>query len=105
MRTFGDLVLLCFAIGGFGLLMTTVFRSAAATGITAGLLVASLFLTTLTGLLSWPSWTNRPSVFDAFGTPYVSMPRTSSLIYLLVLGAGCVMVAYVAMRRGMRVAD
>jgi len=105
MRTFGDVVLLCFAVGGFGLLATTVFRSGAATGITAGLLVASFFLTTVTGLLSWPGWTNWPSVFDAFGTPYSSTPKVGSLIYLLVLGAGSVLLAYVAMRRGMRVAD
>jgi ABC-2 type transport system permease protein len=105
LRTFADIVLLCFAIGGFGLLATTIFRSGAATGATAGLLVASFFLTTLTGLLSWPAWTNRPSVFNAFGTPYLSLPDVGSLIYLAVLGVGGVVISYVAMRRGMRVAD
>jgi putative exporter of polyketide antibiotics len=104
-RTFGDIVLLSFAIGGFGLLAVTLFRGAAATGLTAALLVASFFLTTLSGLLSWPAWTNRPSVFDAFGNPYISLPGWGSLLYLFALGAGCVLLAYAAMRRGMRVAD
>jgi hypothetical protein len=45
----------------------TVLRNAAATGITGGLLVGCFFLTTLAGLLSWLTWTMRPSVFDAFG--------------------------------------
>ncbi len=104
LRTFLAIVLLSFAIGGVGLMVVTVFRSAAATGITGGVLVASFFLTTVTGLLSWPAWTSRPSVFDAFGTPYLSTPAAGSLAYLFALGAGGLLVAYVAMRRGMRIA-
>jgi putative exporter of polyketide antibiotics len=104
LRTFLDIVLLSFAIGGIGLVATAVFRSAAATGVTGGLLVVCFFLTTVAGLLSWPSWASRPSVFDAFGTPYLSMPLTGSLIYLVALGGVGVLVAYVAMRRGMRIA-
>lgn len=102
-RAFLDIVILCFAIGGVGMLAVTVLRSAAATGVTGGLLVACFFLTTVAGLLSWPSWTSRPSVFDAFGSPYFTMPGSGSLIYLLGLGFGGVLAAYVAMRRGMRI--
>jgi len=104
LRTFLDIVLLNFAIGGVGLVATAVFRSAAATGVTGGFLVVCFFLTTVAGLLSWPSWTSRPSVFDAFGSPYLSMPLTGSLIYLVALGGIGVLVAYIAMRRGMRIA-
>ncbi|HEY6471126.1 MAG TPA: ABC transporter permease subunit [Candidatus Dormibacteraeota bacterium] len=103
LRTFLDVVLLSFAIGGVGLLAVTVLRSAAATGVTGGLLIACFLLTTVAGLLSWPGWASRASVFDAFGTPYLSVPRTGSLIYLVVLGAGGTFVAYLAMRRGMRI--
>lgn len=102
-RTFFDVVLLSFAIGGVGLLAVTILRSAAATGITAALLIACFLLTTFAGLLAWPSWASRVSVFDAYGTPYVSMPLTGSLIYLAVLGVGGTFAAYLAMRRGMRI--
>ena len=102
-RTFGDIVLLCFAVGGVGTLAATVFRSAAATAIVSGILVASFFLTTIVSLFSWPEWASRPSVFDAFGSPYTSMPGTGSLLYLAGLGVIGTAAAYVAMRRGMRV--
>jgi ABC-2 type transport system permease protein len=102
-RTFFDIVLFSFAIGGVGLLLTTVLRSAAATGATGGFLVVFFFLTTLAGLLAWPSWVSRASVFDAFGSPYLSMPLAGSLIYLGILGAGGLGAAYVAMRGGLRV--
>ena len=102
-RTFFDVVLLSFAIGGVGLLVVTLLRSAAATGITGALLIGCFLLTTIAGLLSWPSWTSCASVFNAFGTPYLSVPLTGSLIYLAVLGAGGAGMAYLAMRRGMRI--
>jgi putative exporter of polyketide antibiotics len=102
-RTFFDVVLLSFAIGGVGLLAVTILRSPAATGVTGALLIACFLLTTVAGLLSWPSWASRASVFNAFGTPYLSIPLTGSLIYLAVLGAGGTAVAYLAMRRGMRI--
>jgi len=102
-RTFFDVVLLSFAIGGAGLLIVTLLRSAAATGITGGLLIACFLLTTFAGLLAWPSWASRISVFDAYGTPYLSMPLTGSIIYLAVLGVGGTFAAYLAMRRGMRI--
>jgi ABC-2 type transport system permease protein len=103
LRTFFDLLLLSFAIGGVGLLLMTVLRNAAATGVTGGLLVAGFFLTTVAGLLSWPNWTTRPSVFAAFGAPYLSLPAVGSLVYLAVLGSAGVLAAYLAMRRGMRI--
>jgi ABC-2 type transport system permease protein len=103
-RAFVDIVLLGFAIGGVGLTAVTVLRSAAAVGVTAALLVASFFVSAVAGLLSWPSWASRPSVFDAFGSPYLSMPAAGSVIYLLALGIGGVLAAYAAMRRGARIA-
>jgi ABC-2 type transport system permease protein len=102
-RTFFDVVLLSFAIAGIGLLAVTILRSAAATGVTGGLLIACFLLTTFAGLLTWPSWASRISVFDAYGSPYLSLPLTGSLIYLAVLGVGGTAAAYLAMRRGMRI--
>ena len=105
LRSFVDIVLLAFAIGGVGIFAVTMLRSAVATGLTGALLVACFFLTTVAGLLGWPGWTTSPSVFDAFGTPYLTLPSAGSLIYLLVLGGGGVLASYYAMRRGLRVAD
>ncbi len=104
LRTLLDIVLLGFAIGGVGLVATAVLRSSAATGVTGGILVVCFFLTTVAGLLAWPSWTSRPSVFDAFGTPYLSWPVVGSLVYLAALGVVGSLMAYLAMRRGMRIA-
>lgn len=104
MRTFIDIVLLAFAIGGVGLLATAVFRSAGATVAIIILLVACFFLSIVAGLLSWPSWATSPSVFAAFGKPYLSMPALGSVLYLCALGGGGVLAAYLAMRRGLRVA-
>ena len=103
MASFVDVLLLSFAFGGVALLLVTIFRSAAATGVIGGLLVASFFLTTVAGLLSSPIWTTRPSVFDAFGPPYLSLPAMASLVYLALLGSGGILAAYLAMRRGMRI--
>ncbi|HVB77947.1 MAG TPA: hypothetical protein VNI34_09145 [Candidatus Nitrosotalea sp.] len=102
-RTVFDVVVLSFGIGGIGLVTTAYWRSGVATGITAGLLIASFFLTTIAGLLTWPSWTSRPSLFDAFGTPYLSMPRPWSLTYLIVLGLAGLAAAYLVMRQGRRI--
>jgi ABC-2 type transport system permease protein len=102
-RSFIDIVLLCLAIGGVGTLAVAVLRSSLATAVTGAVLVASFFLTTVAGLLSWPGWTTRPSVFDAFGSPYLAMPGIGSLTYLVALGVVGVLAAYIAMRRGARI--
>lgn len=102
-RSFVEIVLLCAASGGVGMLAVAVLRSSLATAVTAALLVASFFLTTVAGLLAWPAWTTSPSVFDAFGSPYLAMPGAGSVTYLAVLGLGGLLAAYVAMRRGARI--
>lgn len=104
LRSFVDATLFGFAVGGVGLLLVAVFRSAAATAVMGALLVACFFLTTISGLLHWPGWTNRPSVFDAFGSPYAGWPATANLVYLVALGVVGATAAFVVMRRGGRVA-
>ena len=102
-RSLLDIIVFCFAVGGIGLVAVTVLRNGAATGVTGAVLIACFFLTTIAGLLSWPTWTTRASLFDAFGTPYSAMPGAGSLTYMLILGVGGVLIAYAAMRRGMRI--
>jgi hypothetical protein len=104
LRTFVDAILFGFGVGGVGLLVVAIFRSAAATAVIGGVLVASFFLTTIAGLLQWPAWTNRPSVFDAFGSPYKGWPSAGSLAYLAALGVMGAAVAFAVMHRGDRVA-
>ena len=103
-RTALVLVLLSFAIGGFGLLMTTLLRTPAATALAAGLIAASFVLSLVVPLLKWPDWTAKPSLLNAFGTPYLQMPPAGDLIYLSGLGVAGVLLSYLAMRWGARIA-
>jgi ABC-2 type transport system permease protein len=104
LRTFVDAILFGFGVGGVGLLVVAIFRSAAATAVIGAVLVASFFLTTIAGLLRWPDLTNRPSVFDAFGSPYKAWPSAGSLAYLVALGVMGATAAFAVMQRGDRVA-
>jgi ABC-2 type transport system permease protein len=104
MRAFLDTALFGSSVGCVGLLAVALWRSGVATAVISALLVGCFFLTTISALLGWPSWSNRPSVFDAFGNPYLGWPSIGSLVYLGVLGAVCAMGSYLAMQRGGRVA-
>jgi ABC-2 type transport system permease protein len=103
-RVTGDLLLLALATGGVGMGATMAFRSGLATAIAVGMILLSVLLPAVAGVFKWPDWTLRPSLFDAFGTPYVSMPNGWSLAYLFGLGLGGFLLAFVAMKRGARVA-
>lgn len=103
-RTVLDLVLLCFAAGGVGLLAVTLLRNGGAGGVVAAVVVASLFVSTLVGLLGWPDWAARPSLLDAFASPYLAMPDGGRIAYMLVLGAAGTLLAGFAMHRGARIA-
>lgn len=104
LRTVADIVLLCFAVGGVGMALVTVLRSGAAIGLITMLVVGCFILTTIAGILNWPSWASSASVFEAFGTPYTGFPALGQVVYLLALGLGGMAVAEVAMRRGARTA-
>jgi hypothetical protein len=104
LRTFATAILFGCGVGGVGLLVVAIFRSAASTAVTGALLVACFFLTTISGLLHWPGWTSRPSVFDAFGSPYQGWPASGSLIYLGALGVVGAAASYLVMKRGARIA-
>ncbi|HEY4889375.1 MAG TPA: hypothetical protein VIJ58_12515 [Candidatus Dormibacteraeota bacterium] len=104
LRTFVTALLFGFGVGGVGLLVVAIFRSAASTAVIGALLVACFFLTTISGLLHWPGWTNGPSVFDAFGSPYQGWPASGSLVYLGALGVVGAAASYLVMNRGARIA-
>ena len=104
LRTFVDALLFGVAVGGVGLLLATGLRGGAATAVMGAFVVVCFLLTTVSGLLHWPDWTNRPSVFDAFGSPYLGWPAIGSLLYLGLLGAAGATLSYVVLQRGDRVA-
>jgi ABC-2 type transport system permease protein len=79
LRLAADVVLVGAAVAGLALL---------AVGALSALLGISFFVTMLGPLFRWPDWVTRLSIFDAFGSPYVEMPRLSGLLLL----AGCAIV-------------
>ncbi len=84
-RTAAAAILLGSAICGVALLAVVVFRSGVAVGGLGGLLGLGFFVSILAPLFNWPEWVARLSPFDAFGTPYVSVPRPSGLALLACL--------------------
>jgi ABC-2 type transport system permease protein len=88
LRLTGDVILVGAAVGGLALLAVVVLRGGAAVGALSALLGLSFFVTVLGPLFRWPDWLIRLSIFDAFGSPYVEMPRLSGLLLL----AGCAVV-------------
>jgi ABC-2 type transport system permease protein len=91
------------AVGGVGLLAVAALRSSAATAGVGALLVACFFLTTISGLLHWPAWSNWPSVFNAVGSPYRAWPPPGDLAYLGALALVGAVAAYAVMKRGRRI--
>lgn len=103
--TFVDIALLVFGVGGVGSLFVALLRGKGVVGIVCALLVACFFLTIVTALFHWASWTSDPSVFVAFGSPYKTAPGWQALTYFAALGVVGQLVAYLLMRAGRRVAD
>lgn len=88
LRLTADVILVGGAVAGLALVAVVALRSGAAVGALSALLGLSFFVTVLGPLFRWPDWVMRLSIFDAFGSPYVEMPRLSGLLLL----AGCAVV-------------
>jgi ABC-2 type transport system permease protein len=78
-RTGSDAVLLGLGTIGIGLLAVVAFRSGVAVGGLGALLGAGFFISVLAPLFNLPDWVVHLSPFDAFGTPYATVPRPSGL--------------------------
>ena len=99
-RTFTALLLLSFAVGGVALLIVAWFRSGVAVALLTLLLAGSWVITLFGTLAKLPDWVLRTSVFDAFGSPYITSLRDSSVIYLAALAVvGCAAAAILTARR------
>ncbi|MGA7913089.1 MAG: ABC transporter permease subunit [Candidatus Dormiibacterota bacterium] len=99
-RTTAASALLGFAVSGVALLAVAVFRNGAAVGALGALMGLAFFASLLAPMLSWPEWVTRLSPFDAFGTPYASVPRISGIALLMAWAiVGAFAAAVVAQRR------
>jgi ABC-2 type transport system permease protein len=99
-RTTAAAILLGAGIGGVALLLVVVFRNGVAVGALGAVLGLGFFVSLLAPMLNWPEWVVRLSPFDAFGTPYASVPRPSGIALLAGLAViGTIAAAAVAQRR------
>lgn len=86
-RTAWDVELLALAVGGVGALALQALPRAVA-GALGALVGLSYLVTLLAPLFSWPEWALRLSIFDAFGEPYLELPRASGIVLLATLALG-----------------
>ena len=99
-RMGGAIVLLGLAVLGLSAALVAWLRSGFALGALATLLGASYFVMVLQPLFRWPDWTLHLSLFDAFGTPYVSESEPAGVALLAGLAiAGAVLAATLTARR------
>lgn len=99
-RTAAVGTLLGAGIAGVALAVVVVFRNGLAVGALAAWLGIGFFLSLLGPMFNWPDWLMRLSPFDAFGTPYTSLPRTSGLLLLAGLAIfGTIAAAIIGQRR------
>jgi putative exporter of polyketide antibiotics len=64
------------------LTLVVIFKSEFAVGGLAAWLGLGFFISLLGPMFNWPERLIRLSPFDAFGTPYTDLPRTSGLVFL-----------------------
>jgi ABC-2 type transport system permease protein len=99
-RTGADAILLGTGIGGVALLAVVVFRNGVAVGALGAVLGLGFFASLLGPMFNWPEWVVRLSPFEAFGSPYSSVPGPSGLALLAGLAVvGTIAAAMVAERR------
>ena len=100
LRTAAVATLLGAGIGGVALTLVVVFRSGFAVGALGAWLGIGFVVSVLGPMFRWPEWAIRLSPFDAFGTPYLNLPRTWGLAFLAGLAIlGTATAALVGQRR------
>lgn len=98
-RTAADSILLGTAVCGIALLAVVVVRNGAAIGVLGAILGVGYFVTLFASLFNWPEWVARLSPFDAYGTPYASVPKASGMALLAALALAGGFAAVVVARR------
>jgi ABC-2 type transport system permease protein len=99
-RTTAAATLLGFGICGVALIAVVVFRNGFAVGGLGAVMGMGFFISLLAPMLKWPEWVIRLSPFDAFGAPYMAVPRPSGIALLAGWAiVGAIAAAVVAQKR------
>ncbi len=78
---------IALVVGSVGYLIASWVRASVVTGVLGALLAASLAVELLSGILNWPDWTQRLSIFTLYGNPLVKGIDWANLIGLLAVAA------------------
>lgn len=92
-------VLLALAVTAVALLLVTVLRSMLAVTLLAAYLAAAYLLTWMIPMFGWPKWTERLSIFVAFGHPYREWPDVAGLVLLAAITLVATMSSILVARR------
>ena len=92
-RLAADCLLLGAALGAVAAVAVAGLRSGASVTGLAVFVGASYLLGFLVPLFGWPDWTNRFSVFSAFGHPYLEWPPLAGVLVLFGLAVGGTLLA------------
>lgn len=80
-------VLLAWSVAAVATIAVVTLRSAVALTVVAVYVAFAYLLTWMIPMFDWPTWTERLSIFAAFGHPYREWPAAGSLVLL-----GCIAV-------------
>lgn len=97
-------VLFAWSIAGLALLAVSALRRTLVIALLSLYLGAAYFLTWMIPIFAWPTWTERISIFIAFGHPYREWPSTRSILLLLGTGALATGTSIMIARRSPKIA-
>lgn len=96
--------LLALAIGAIALAAVAVFRSRIAVTALAVYAGTAFLLTWMIPIFTWPEWTYRLTIFDAFGHPYQQWPEGGDTMLLVGLTVAGMLLAVAAASRSPKIA-
>ena len=92
-------VLLAWAVGALATVAVVALRSAVALTVVAVYVAFAYLLTWMIPMFDWPTWTERLSIFAAYGHPYREWPGVGSVLLLAGIAVvGSVVGALIAER-------
>jgi len=84
---------IALVIGSVGYLIAGWVRAGAVTGVLGAVLALSFAVELLRGILTWPDWTERLSIFGLYGSPLLKGLEWSNVAALLVVAAAALLLA------------
>lgn len=89
----GGILPIALVTGSVGYLLATWVRANAVTGILGALLAGSFAVELLGGILNWPDWTQKLSIFTLYGNPLVKGLDWGNTLALLAVAVVALVVA------------